>query len=88
MTTSSYRLPDRLSRRRNAAHHANEPERLGDWREEVELEDRRRRNIAMLQRMAEREARERRSTLGFWRYWWRRLLETARCREGVNERLD
>jgi len=88
MNVRLYRFLHSLSRRRRGALHANEPERLGDWSEELELEERRRRNIASLMSMAAREERERRSTLGFWRYWWRRLLETARWRESVKKRRD
>ena len=88
MTPRLYCFLNRPSRRRTCARQVNEPERLGDWSGEVELEARRRRNMTKLNRMAEREARERRSTLGFWRYWWRRLLETAHGRESVNKHFD
>ena len=44
---------------------ASEPERLKDWRAEVEFEERRRWNIAIANRIAEREEREYRTALGF-----------------------
>ena len=48
---------------------AHEPERLGDWGKELAFEDQRRRNRAILKRMTEREERDRRTAIGFWRYW-------------------
>jgi len=61
--------------------HAGEPELLRDWPKEVEREERRQRNIAMLNRMTATADRERHAAMGFWRYWWDRFSPWARaCR--------
>ncbi|MFI5351357.1 MAG: hypothetical protein ACHQZS_00195 [Candidatus Binatales bacterium] len=62
---------------------AGAPVLLRDWPKHVEQESRRRRNIAILNRMTAREARERRAVLGFWRYRPGRLP----CRKGGRARI-
>lgn len=49
----------------SSAPRAGEPEALSNWPKEVQVEGRRRRNIAIALRMAAREDRERRAAMGF-----------------------
>jgi len=81
-----YRIFRRKLKPQPGGPRPTEPELLRDWPAEVECEDRRRRR-AILDRMATREDRERRSALGFWRFWWRRLADYWR-RSGQTGALE
>jgi len=64
-----------------SALRATEPELLPDWPNEVEREERRRRNIAALNHMAEREDREQTAAMPWWKRWRykaRRRLQASR----------
>jgi len=65
------------SQRPNRAR-AQEPEPLGDWPQEVALEERRRRNIAALRRMDERQFSERLAAMSCWRCWLARAARRER----------
>ncbi len=82
-----YRIFRRKLKPQPGRSRPTEPELLTNWPAEVECEDRRRRNRVILDRMAAREDRERRSALGFWRFWWRRLADYRR-RSGQTGALE
>jgi hypothetical protein len=72
-----YRILTEKLKPQRGEFRAAEPELLKDWRAEVEFERRRWRNIATLNRIAEREARERTAQLP---WWWRALAKGRRRR--------